>query len=171
MTCGNAANGAISHLVLMTPVVTAALTAVTAVFVALIGFFQYRANKTKLRLDLYNRRFDIYRRAVDLFHQLVVWDDSEATKSAHLDFLKSYRESRFLFDPKDGIYGLLEEMNTKAFKVKYAYDLRKMGAQVPTDVIQKSSNEQQEALEWFGKSISSLEERMSTYLNFHKISG
>jgi len=169
MTCGNAANGISSYLVLITPVVTAALTAITAVFVALIGFFQYRANKEKLRLDLYNRRFDIYSRAVDLYQALLVWDASESSKSAHRGFIKSYRESRFLFDPKDGVYGLLDEMNNKAFKIIGFKEQGGNLASAPVE-FQKFYAEMIEALNWFPNGISKLEASMSHYLNFHKIS-
>jgi hypothetical protein len=168
MICGNAANGLSSHLALITTIVMTALTAVTAIFVAVIGYFQYCVNKAKLRLDLYNRRFEIYSHAVDLYQALLVWDASDSAKSVQRGFIKSQFESRFLFDPKDGIYELLVGMNGKSSQIIDLITnlIKKQGGnltQVPDEL--------SKALNGFVGDIRNLEKRMSTYLNFHKISG
>lgn len=118
MTCSSPPRDILDYLISITPICIAAV-------VALIAIWQSKISKNKLRLDLYNRRFDIYSRTLDFYHALLNFDGGGGSKSPerlHLyelqrNFIKSYRESRFLFDRKHGVFDILHEMNTRSFRI------------------------------------------------------
>lgn len=94
-------------------------TTIIAFISASISYFQYKTNKDKLLLDLYNKRFEVYSQLIDLY--LAYYkntDDSEGVasfKTSRNTFVKYHRESQFLFDEESGVYSkittLLEELN------------------------------------------------------------
>jgi hypothetical protein len=162
MDCGIATKDVLNYLIAITPICI-------ALFVAWIGLLQYRIGREKLRLDLYNRRFDIYSRVIDFYQALVSWDASETSKSVQRNFIKSYRESRFLFDGHSGIYQILDDMHTKSFKIIGFKEQGKNLASDPSEFL-KMNDAAQCALAWFPEAISKLETKLSPYLNFHKLS-
>jgi hypothetical protein len=134
---------------------------------------QTEINKEKLRLDLYNRRFDIYSRAVD-FYQVLISDPSESElKDSYIakqkSFIKSLLESQFLFDPKDGVFKILEEMHDRSFKIKR---FRDQGKQLDPETLLSWNEDFMESLKWLNETFAvpgRLVKSMAPYLNFHKI--
>jgi hypothetical protein len=166
MACAAPAKDAFDYLTAATPICIAA-------FVAWMAYRQSKINEGKLRLDLYNKRFEVYSRTLDFYHALLDYGGSDADnkhfKALHNLFIKSYRESQFLFEHKDGIYTLLGEMHTRSFKITGCKDHGKELAEASPEEYVKMYNESQVAMQWFGDSIPKLEKAMERYLNFHKI--
>ena len=166
MACVTPAKDAYDYLTAATPICIAA-------FVAWMAYRQSKINEGKLRLDLYNKRFEVYSRTLDFYHALLNYGGTNEKKevfiAVHNLFIKSYRESQFLFEPKDGIYKLLDEMHTRSFKITGCKDHGKELAESAPDEYVKMYNESQNAMQWFGESIPKLEKSMERYLNFHKI--
>src|SRR5882724_10519497 len=81
---------------------------------------QSKTNMAKLRLDLYDKRFAIYENTL-AFHQALGGTpnslQTETFTALHRAFVKSYRESQFLFDDDSGVFELLGKVNLDAFKV------------------------------------------------------
>lgn len=100
------------------------------------------------RLNLYQRRFDVYDAVVQFanfrVHKPVFWDEELAAR------MRSAKvESDFLFDPKDKIPEIIEEISTKLNKGNNIDALVKLGVE---------------------QSINVLKLRFRKYLDFHEIS-
>ena len=166
MDCSYQLKDAYDFLIKITPIVI-------SLCVLLVALHQSKISKEKVRLDLYNRRFDIYSRTLGFFQALLSYDASKPKDNfllLHNDFVKSYKESQFLFDKDSGIYELLTEMHKKSFKITgfeaISQELARAGAQ---DELIRGFQESQDAWNWIGEGISKLEKSMGPYLNFHKI--
>ena len=89
--------------------------------VAFIAWAQYKTNKNKLRLDLYNRRFAVYDKTLAYYQAYYSSDsDSEALRESVTDFIRAYRESSFLFGRESSVYTALTEIkDTFGFLVEF----------------------------------------------------
>ena len=89
--------------------------------VALIGYFQYRINSHKFRLDLYNRRFSVYEKALVYFQSYYSSDSSvEFIDECARDFIRAYRESIFLFGADSSVYQQLTVLkDTLSFLIQF----------------------------------------------------
>ena len=89
--------------------------------VALIGYFQYKVNRYKLRLDLYNRRFSVYEKSLAYFQSYYLPKPAEDfIDSCARDFVRAYRESMFLFGEDSAVYKVLTELkDTLSFLVQF----------------------------------------------------
>jgi len=90
-------------IVALTPIII-------SIAVALIGCFQYRINKHKFRLDLYNRRFAVYEKALSFFQAYYYSDDQAKLNDCTKEFIRFYRESVFLFGLESDVYKTLTEL-------------------------------------------------------------
>jgi hypothetical protein len=129
---------------------------------------QSKTNMAKLRLDLYDKRFAIYENTL-AFHQALAGPSesmqTEAFKSLQRAFIKSYRESQFLFDEDSGVFQLLNRVNLDAFKIvaakTHARELRgEHAVRMMAD-----GNDAFAAIE---KSMSELERAIGPYIRFNK---
>lgn len=88
--------------------ITAVLPIVISAAVAYMSYSQLQTNRLKLKLGLYNRRFNVYQSALnyylDFYYKATNKNQSE---NAGRKFVSSYRESKFLFDEKSGVYDQL----------------------------------------------------------------
>ena len=164
MTCLCFIDYVLNCLITFTPIIIAAI-------VATIAFWQYKVNKDKLRLDLYNRRFDIYSRTLDFYQVLLSYNPSAESKTLQNNFIKGFRESQFLFDNKSGVYSILEQMNTKSLQIiGFKEQGEKLAKTDPKGEFKKMNDQYMEALRWLNEEgIPKLEKAMGVYLNFHKL--
>ena len=143
-------------------------TVVIAVYVASIGTFQWLTARDKLRLELYDRRFEVYASALDFMQALMMWSSIpvEERLQKRIAFIRASRESRFLFADDHRIVCLLDEFNTRSFKVTgYVEELSKYVAIMPKETL-AAYDEKQSSLEWIMASITELETLMMPYLAF-----
>lgn len=147
------------------------VTSVIAFFGACVAYQQWNTNKNKLRLDLYNRRFEIYSNTITFFQflsSLPVGERSDEFKKAHRDFIRSCRESQFLFSDESKVFEILEKIRSDSFKViglkENWGDISNSGDQ---EVLSKMVVASNSALADFDTAIKSLEKAMSKYLRFH----
>lgn len=89
--------------------------------VALIGYFQYKINSHKFRLDLYNRRFSVYEKALAYFQSYYSSEaNAEFIDGCARDFIRVYRESIFLFGADSTVYRELTVLkDTLSFLVQF----------------------------------------------------
>ena len=71
-----------------------------AAVVAIITRSQWKINREKLRLDLFERRFDIYYKTVEMCRVLEVWDGEAVQKATVSDFYRAFHEAKLLFPPE-----------------------------------------------------------------------
>jgi hypothetical protein len=95
----------------MLSAITSWSTPTIALVVVLISFLQWRTNREKLRLDLYQKRFEIYSRLLDFSEALSKWRSlSEIDRQNFKNsFIKALNESSFLFPDKSGVHALLQK--------------------------------------------------------------
>jgi hypothetical protein len=93
---------------------------------------------------------------------------SESFLQLHLDFIKVCRESQFLFESATGIFQLLEELQSRAFKVTgFKVHGHEMACCPETFI--KMSEDATKALSYFDTTIKTLEDKICPYLNFRKV--
>ncbi len=148
--------------------VTAFTPIVVTVFVAVIGWLQWKTSSEKLRLDLYNRRFDIFSNTVNFYQKVTgAWAASDIeAKDTRLRFIKSCLEANFLFDNDSGIQELLNEIDIKSSHVIAMKEGLFTG--MPRELLMIEHEKFMSELEWIRNAMPRLQEKMSRYLNFHK---
>jgi hypothetical protein len=129
---------------------------------------QSKTNVAKLRLDLYDKRFAVFENTL-AFHQALGGSpdllQTEPFKVLQRAFIKSYRESQFLFDDDSGVFPLLEKVNLDAFKVITA---KTRARELPGDQAVRmvaSANDAYAAIE---RSMADLERAIAPYIRFNK---
>ncbi len=137
--------------------------------VATITRAQWRTNQEKLRLDLYAKRFDIYMRTLDLHNALLAWNDEPEQVKLISPFYRAYRESRFLFPESAGVFRFMEEFSKHAFHITNFKEVRDgWGDAFPKEKADLALA-RTDHVNWILTSISTLEDRIAPFLNFHKI--
>ncbi len=140
------------------------LTMLIAASVALIAFYQWKTNREKLRLDLYQRRFEIYLRVLD-FHMALWQQDEHKLDLLHVPFMKAFCDSKFLFPKKSGIYDFLDEYNLRTSRVRvYRSEIPPRSDLTPEERAQLTKDEI-----WIKDCIGVLDVKLGTYLNFRNI--
>lgn len=92
---------------------------IIAGIVAYIAFMQFKTNRDRLRLELYNRRFSVYEGLKELLNKIIICFD--VTDDDLREFRIKTNEAAFLFD-KD-IVEYLKEINNKGTKL-YSYNCK-----------------------------------------------
>jgi hypothetical protein len=122
----------------------------------------------KLRLDLYDKRFAIYEDALAFYQALGGSPNSlqsETFAAVQRSFIKSYRESQFLFDADSGVFELLGKLNLDAVKVIVSKTrAHEMGGERAAKLVAEA-NDVYAAIE---KSVSALERSISPYIRFNR---
>jgi type II secretory pathway pseudopilin PulG len=70
----------------------------------------------RLNLDLYDKRFNIYTTALDLY-EADMKKELHDIEAAEFPFVRSFRESSFLFESEDGIYDTLNSIKDAQSKI------------------------------------------------------
>ena len=144
-------------------------TVVIAVYVASVGTLQWFIAHEKLRLDLYDRRFDVYVNSVQYMQTVMDWKslDPETRIADRRAFIRSVRESRFLFADDERVFKLLEEFNLCSFKVT-GFIEQDHSAEVlySHDAFKLRFAEHNSQLQWVTNAPIRLEELLLPYLAF-----
>ncbi|WP_157652994.1 hypothetical protein [Burkholderia ubonensis] len=142
-------------------------------YVAWVAYQQYRTNREKLRLDLYDRRFSVYVAAIDFYHMLLGYDgNNQQHQDAHRAFIKAVRESRFLFGPESAIVSILEEMHVRTARITGFKDLPDGFSKSDPHEYQRLFQAQQDDYLWIGgeQGLLRLEAALMPFLDFRKAS-
>jgi hypothetical protein len=129
---------------------------------------QSKTNMAKLRLDLYDKRFAIYENTLGFFQVLGGGTESlqtDAFVAAQRSFMKSYRESQFLFDDDSGVFELLGKINVDAYKVIAS---KTRAREMPGAHAIKLVAEANDVYATIDKSVNDLERAISPYIRFNK---
>lgn len=146
-------------IIIVTPIVI-------SMAVAWIGYLQYRTNRYKLKLDLYNRRFAVYEKALELFQAYYSEDKANLTTSKE-KFIRFYRESIFLFGEDSDVYKRLTELKDTLyflidFKEKYSIEPHKENEYEAMLKVKESKRDPQAMME-------ELERALMIWIDFKKI--
>jgi hypothetical protein len=150
------------------------LTLFTTTIVGCIAVYiarqQWRTNREKLRLDLYQKRFSVYESTL-AYHQLVILPSTisnEEKDKIGRDFIKACRESQFLFSFEDGVFNLLNEIRQQAY---FLANYKTPPASDDPEIFKQSAQRNFDANKFLHEdSIPKLEDKLAKYLNFHRLS-
>lgn len=153
-------------------IIASIIAVLTSLAASLIALSQMKIASAKLKLDLYNKRFNVYVTALDL-HQ-ATWREKERHESVQeksIEFTKSYRESLFLFDVKDGVYDTLGRIQQNAGTI-YGYEKMKSdnenGESHDLSAMHPASLR---ARDEFTSNLLLLEQQLKKYIQFTGIKG
>lgn len=166
--------------------------------VAVVAYFQYRTQKNQLKLDLYNRRFAVYEKTINYYslainfckgierlldgnlsndkaalieHLKVLWDNR--IQEIETEFIKSFRESVFLFGNKSLVFHELSEFQNKInnfvdYEIKKQVDIR-LSPDVVFDSNKGYATKGPELNKAIQKNMESIEIAMKKWLDFKKV--
>ncbi|QSA96551.1 hypothetical protein [Methylococcus sp. EFPC2] len=149
----------------------AAIAVSAASFVVL--FSQLKISSAKTRLDLHNKRFSIYLTALE-YYQATSHESTDKILEKSINFTKSYRESRFLFDPEDGVYETLGKIQQNGSTI-YFYEKNKYerDSHLTEDTYDLSALHESsvKARNEFEVNLNLLENQIEKYIRFTNIAG
>lgn len=150
-------------------VIVSIVGAVVGLIALTVAWSQMRIASAKTKLDLYNKRFGVYLAALE-FYQYMHSDTQEDLKAKSNKLTHAYRESKFLFDAKDGVYETLGRIQKAGAPVR-AYNEFRRKAIIDGDRGMKLFDKSQAALLEMEKDIYALEDQLKNYLSFHNVRG
>ncbi|WP_047528493.1 hypothetical protein [Pseudomonas sp. 11/12A] len=151
--------------------VVSSVTAMIGVATLVVGYSQMKIASAKVRLDLYNKRFNVYVATLE-YYQSAYGKVEGSMKAKSAEFIKCYRESQFLFDPKDGVFDTLKNIMTSGNKI-LVYEDTLSGAQphISSETTHLLHEKSVEARQRFEKDLLILEEQMAKYIDFKVVRG
>lgn len=138
-----------------------------------VTYSQMRIASAKTKLDLYNRRFDIYTAALN-YHRVAWHGNYDEIEECGQLAVRFFRESRFLFNPKDEIFPMLQRfMQQGAFVRKHAKFEKEVraGNRVVDESFRISHEKSTESLLELGNILKEIEDKLMSYLSFHNVRG
>ncbi|WP_042132028.1 hypothetical protein [Pseudomonas monteilii] len=135
-----------------------------------VGYTQMKIASAKVKLDLYNKRFNVYLSALD-YYKAAWGEDDEDFKEKGLQFIRCYRESKFLFDEKDGVFNTLTSIKDcggpiGAYRKAKAEDQKTGGSSASA-----LHDRNDKAFDQLKNDLLVLETQMAKYIDFKVVDG
>jgi hypothetical protein len=134
------------------------LTPVLAVIASIILVKQYRVEKNRWRLALYDKRYAVYEAAMSFIAGIV--RTGTATNEALFEYLRACRDKEFLFGSK--VQELLGNIYNKANEIVTADSLLK--SNLPANQVADLCQRKQQLQLWLGKQFEVTKAEFSPYL-------
>lgn len=150
-------------------VIVSVVGGVVGLIALTVAWSQMRIASAKTKLDLYNKRFNVYLAALE-FYQCAYSKTRESQEEKANKLTQAYRESRFLFDAKDGIYETLGRIQEGGSVIRIHDEIRK-NPDSDLDMARKVYEKYMAALLDMEKDILVLEDQLKYYLGFHNVRG
>lgn len=131
-------------------------TFIIGILTVYIAYQQYKANKYKIRMDLYERRFRVYQITRDTLH--LALSSSNLKQEQYRDFEDCIAESRFIFNPEMHDYLKFLIIRLHNFQDNQTDEELKENTMILSE---------REA--FISSEISNLPAKFSTYLSLNKI--
>ncbi|MDT3314135.1 hypothetical protein QZR14_22465 [Pseudomonas sp. rhizo66] len=151
-------------------VVVSVVGAVVGLIALTVAWSQMKIASAKTKLDLYNKRFGVYLAALE-FYQCAYSKTREGHNEKASKLTHAYRESKFLFDAKDGVYETLGRFQKAGAAVRAYDEFNKHGAISDSDRSRKLFEKYSDALLNMETDILKLEGQLKAYLSFHNVRG
>jgi uncharacterized coiled-coil protein SlyX len=136
------------------------LTILVGALAAYIAFQQYRINRERFKLDLFEKRFSVFSAVRKLLS--IVLRDAKADYTDLFEYRASTAEATFLFG--NDITDYLAEIDKQFLRLHVTEASLK--GEITPDVMNKMIAENQQALTWLTDQLPELKERFSPYLRF-----
>jgi hypothetical protein len=138
------------------------LTPIIAIITTLILFWQFRLEKNRWRLALYDKRYQIYLATMQYLSFIMQY--ANLTDEELFKFLRNSKDKEFLFG--DDIKHYLEELYKKGNDLRLYNTLRKNETIEEKRV--KAIEKEHELLEWFSKQLEESKKIFGEYLTIDK---
>jgi len=143
-------------------ILQALLTPLIAIIAVYIAYQQWKTNRDKFRLDMFDKRFKVFDGLLKLY--IHINQNGNVSNEALVEFGSVYKEGQFLFD--EDIKDLLNQSYKKAFKLhKFDRKIEKKGPALVNNG-QKLNDEINCILTWFRDQFMIVETRFDEYLRF-----
>lgn len=150
-------------------VIVSVVGGVVGLIALTVAWSQMRIASAKTKLDLYNKRFSVYLAALE-FYQCAYSESREGQEEKANKLTQAYRESKFLFDAKDGIYETLGRIQEGGSAIRAHDEIRK-NPNSHLDMARKVFDKYMTALLDMEADIIALEDQLKNYLSFHNVRG
>lgn len=132
--------------------------------VAYIAWQQYKTNRDKLRLDLFEKRYAVYKALMDYLRKTGGMEYPELIKQ-HTELRIGTHDAKFLFD-KDVTEFLSEIYSKSAHYRRVIHDLQDRNPS-NHERYKLSAKEECELLDWFDAQLNRARDVFSPYLSFN----
>ncbi|TAN38604.1 MAG: hypothetical protein EPN25_13390 [Nitrospirae bacterium] len=142
-------------------ILSAMLTPTIAILGIYIAYQQWRTNKKRLQLDLFEKRYAIFINIKKFIANILTSGIVE--QGAEIQFLRDTKSVLFLFD--ENIANLTSEMYQKANKLNA---LEKTEKSHVGDKLEKHFDKQEEIKEWFEQQLNNIDTIFMKFLKIDK---
>jgi len=141
------------------------LTPIIAILAVYIAWQQYRINRYKVRIDLFDRRYKIFDTLMSLLGHIAQRGDIADEKLN--EFLRSTKDSEFLF--KKDIPEYLDEIYKNAGVLHRQEEMLKSQPLPRGESRKKVVEKRRELFDWFTSQFDVARKRFAKYLSFKNI--
>lgn len=126
----------------------------------------------RLKLDLYDKRLNVYTTTLDLY-EADMKKELHDIEAAEFLFVRSFRESLFLFEIDDGIYDTLKAIMDAQSKIS-AHERDKIKDKINTDESARvtsniAAEREVQGRKDFETLLLNLEKKLAKYLDFRRV--
>ncbi len=138
---------------------TALLTPTIAVLGAYIAWQQWRTNRNKLKIDLFDKRHQVFENIKKFIASILT--SGRVEDGADIQFLRDTKSARFLFEDNTDILNLVDEIYKKAVALD---TLQKTEKGSSDEALEKNLDKQSEIKEWYIAQLRNIDEAFKEYL-------
>lgn len=153
--------------------VVSSVTVLVSIATGIIAWSQMRIASARNKLDLYNKRFNVYVTTLE-YYQSAFGQGHQDMRLPALAFIKSYRESLFLFDNNDGIHETLGRIQQSAAAISINKQVNadsKSPMRHDAQSMQMLHERSAEGYVQLNEDLQTLERQLVKYLQFTEVSG
>jgi hypothetical protein len=132
-----------------------------------VAWSQMRIASAKTKLDLYNKRFNVYMAALEFFQCA---GSGDGVKEKFDKLTQAHRESRFLFDVKDGVYETIGRIQKAGVSI-LNHHVAKLDPNSAANIAVEYRIPAHDAYMFMEEDILVLEVQLKQYLSFHNVRG
>jgi hypothetical protein len=140
-------------------ILAALLTPTIAILGAYIAWQQWRTNRNKLKLDLFDKRFQVFENIKKFIASILT--SGRVEDGTEFQFLRDTKSVRFLFQDDATILNLIDEIYKKAIKL-HTLERTERGSSGQT--LENNLNKQNEIKEWYQNQLHTIDEIFKKYL-------
>lgn len=145
----------------MIEILSALLTPIIAVTTTLIAIFQWRLERQRWRLSLYEKRFETFRAVSEFISFLCMHGPCE--HKDEIEFLQKASRNRFLFGPE--IMEYIDEIYKKSVERNYLEEtIYNSRGDALTDYRGVLATRSGELSKWFSDQLQAVDEKFKEYL-------
>lgn len=143
----------------------ALLTPMLAIVAAMIAIFQWRLERQKWRLSLYDKRFETYRAITEFVSFICI--SGHCSHDVEILFLQKAGRNEFLFGPEIKEY--INEIYSKSLKKNQLHDAILTHRSESSDGMRGILAEQEgEIADWFAEQFNVVREKFAPYIAITK---